>query len=1045
MNISAWSIRNPVPSILLFVVLSFLGIHGFKSLLIQQFPDIELPVITVSASLEGASPSQLETEVTRKVEDAVASLGGIKHIQSTLTDGSSVTAIEFTIDKDTEIALSEVRNAVDGIRAELPGSMSDPVVAKVTTAGNPIITFTVASERMDEEALSWFVDNEVSKAMMAVPGVGRSSRIGGVDREVQVNLNPALMAGLGVTADAISQALGQVQKDASGGRGDIGGGVQSVRTLGAVQTAEDLASLPIPLAGGRYVRLDQIAKVEDTYSERSMYALWNGQQVVGFQITRTKGAGEVDTAQQVRVAVQKLAAEHPQVTISEAYDTVTSVQENYEGSMLLMIEGAFLAILVVWIFLRDFRSTIVSAVALPLAILPTFALIYYMGYSLNLLTLLALALVVGVLVDDAIVEVENIVRHLHMGKTPYQAAMEAADEIGLAVIATTSTLIAVFLPTAFMGGVPGKFFEPFGITAAIAVFFSLVVARLLTPMMAAYMLKAPKVHQQKDGWIMRNYLRVMKGCLRHRFITLFLAIAFFVGSIMLIPLLPTGFIPPGDEGLTAVSVELQPGSTLEETRVAAEQARELISSIPEIKNVFSIIGYEAGQQGPFGGGGGTDARKATLTVILSHRTERAMTQQEVENQIRKQIASLPGARIKVGLGGNGEQLQVALASDDASALRTSVLIVEKDLRTLPGVGNITSNASLQRPEIHIVPNFARAAELGISTVSLANVVQIATSGDFESRLPKLNLPQRQIPVRVRLDKHIRTDLQAIQQLRVPGRNGEVPLSAVADVTISSGPTQIQRLERKRNVTIDVELNGRSLGDVAAEVEKLPSLQTLPPSVSRPPSGDVESMQELFGSFGAAMGVGVLVIYVVLVLLFHDFMQPITILMALPLSLGGAFVALMLTHSSFSMPSMIGLVMLMGIVTKNSILLVEYAIVDIHERGMNRFDALVDACHKRARPIVMTTIAMGAGMLPTALGLGVDPSFRSPMAIVVIGGLLASTVLSLLVIPVVFTFIDDLRRGLRWLFMRGKPEVHGSHHPEPASPPPLAAATQTSHS
>jgi multidrug efflux pump subunit AcrB len=914
--------------------------------------------------------------------------------------------------------------------------MSNPVVSKVTTAGNPIITFTVASERMDEEALSWFVDNEVSKAMMAVPGVGKSSRIGGVDREVQVNLNPALMAGLGVTADAISQALGQVQKDASGGRGDIGGGVQSVRTLGAVKTAEDLASLPIPIAGGRYVRLDQIAKVEDTYSERAMYALWNGKQVVGFQITRTKGAGEVETAQRVREAVKKLAAEHPQVTISEAYDTVASVEENYEGSMMLMIEGALLAILVVWIFLRDFRSTIVSAVALPLAILPTFALIYYMDYSLNLLTLLALALVVGVLVDDAIVEVENIVRHLHMGKTPYQAAMEAADEIGLAVIATTSTLIAVFLPTAFMGGVPGKFFEPFGITAAIAVFFSLVVARLLTPMMAAYLLKAPKIHKQED-------MRTMKWCLRHRFITLFLAIAFFIGSIMLIPLLPKGFIPPGDEGLTAVSVELQPGSTLEETRVVAEQARELISSIPEIKNVFSIIGYEASQQGPFGGGGGTDARKATLTVILSHRTERAMTQQAVENQIRKQIASLPGARIKVGLGGNGEQLQVALASDDASALRSSVLTVEKELRTLPGIGNITSNASLQRPEIHIVPNFARAAELGISTASLANVVQIATSGDFESRLPKLNLPQRQIPVRVRLDKQVRTDLQAIQQLRVPGRNGEVPLSAVADVDISSGPTQIQRLERKRNVTIDVELNGRSLGDVAAEVEKLPSLQALPPSVTRPPSGDIESMQELFGSFGIAMGVGVLVIYVVLVLLFHDFMQPITILMALPLSLGGAFVALMLTHSSFSMPSMIGLVMLMGIVTKNSILLVEYAIVDIHKRGMNRFDALVDACHKRARPIVMTTSAMGAGMLPTALGLGVDPSFRSPMAIVVIGGLLASTLLSLLVIPVVFTFIDDLRRGLRWIFMRGKPEVHTS----PTEPVPdlPVVSTPTPHS
>ncbi|HPY39664.1 MAG TPA: efflux RND transporter permease subunit, partial [Thiolinea sp.] len=386
---------------------------------------------------------------------------------------------------------------------------------------------------------------------------------------------------------------------------------------------------------------------------------------------------------------------------------------------------------------------------------------------------------------------------------------------------------------------------------------------------------------------------------------------------------------------------------------------------------------------------------------------------------------------------------VTLASDDANALNSSVTAVEKDLRTLKGIGNVTSNASLQRPEIHIIPNFARAAELGVSTQALASVVQIATTGDFESRLPKLNLPQRQVPVRVRLDKQVRTDLQAIQQLRIPGRNGEVPLSAVADVDISSGPTQIQRLERKRNVAIDVELNGRGLGDVAAEVEKLPSIQSLPPSVSRPASGDVENMQELFGSFGGAMLIGVMIIYVVLVLLFHDFMQPITILMALPLSLGGAFVALLVTHSSFSMPSVIGLIMLMGIVTKNSILLVEYAIVDIHERGMKRNEALVDACHKRARPIVMTTIAMGAGMLPTALGLGVDPSFRSPMAIVVIGGLIASTLLSLLVIPVVFTFIDDLRRGLRWIFMRGRPDKNAPSQETTSELATVSTSTTTS--
>ena len=1031
LNVSTWAIRNPVPSLLLFMVLTFLGIQGFRGLLVQQFPDIELPVITVSAGLEGASPAQLETEVARKIEDAIASLDGIKHITTTLNDGSAVVAVEFVIEKDTEIALSEVRNSVDSIRGDLPGSMTDPVIAKITTAGNPIITYAVSSERMNEEALSWFVDNEVSKALASVKGVGRTSRIGGVDREIQVNLNPALMNGLGVTTADVSSALGNVQKDASGGRGDVGGGVQSVRTLGAVETVEDIATLPIPLPNGRHVQLDQISQVLDTHAERSTYALWDGKPVVGFQITRVKGAGEVETAARVREAVKKLDALYPQVEITEAYNTVFSVEENYKGSMMLMFEGAVLAILVVLVFLRDWRSTVVSATALPLAIIPTFAAIHYFGYSLNLLTLLALALVVGVLVDDAIVEVENIVRHLHMGKTPFQAAMEAADEIGLAVIATTFTLIAVFLPTAFMGGVAGKFFEPFGITAAVSVFFSLVVARLLTPMMAAYFLKAPKEHKQTDGWIMRSYLATMRWCLRHRILTTLFAIAFFVGSLMLVPLLPKGFIPPGDEGLTAVSIELQPGSTLEETRILAEQAREMLQPVGEIKHTLSIIGYEAGQGGPFAVGGGVDARKATLNIILSHRTERTQTQQDIENEIREHIKGLPGARIKVGLGGNGEQLQLTLASDDANALRSSVLAVEKDLRTLEGVGNVTSNASLQRPEIHITPNFDRAAELGVSTVALANAVQMATAGDFESRLPKLNLPQRQIPVRARLDKQVRTDLDAIGQLRIPGRNGEVPLSAVADISISSGPTQIQRFDRKRNVIINVELGTRSLGDVIAEVEKLPAVQSLPQNVERPPSGDAESMQELFGSFGLAMLIGVMFIYVVLVLLFHDFLQPVTILMALPLSLGGAFIALLLTNSSFSMPSVIGLVMLMGIVTKNSILLVEYAIVAIDRRGLKRFDALVDACHKRARPIVMTTIAMGAGMLPTAMGLGVDPSFRSPMAIVVIGGLIASTMLSLLVIPVVYTFIDDLVRGLRWVFGR---RGHKAQNPEAKAAP-----------
>jgi multidrug efflux pump subunit AcrB len=1014
MNVSAWSIRHPVPAILLFILLTFLGVKGFRALGVQNFPDIELPMITVTATLEGADPAQLESEIARKVENQLATLTGIKHIRTILTDSVAVIYAEFDIDKNTEIALNDVRNAVDSIRANLPTAMNDPVVSKITTAGGTLVTFTVASPSLDEEALSWFVDNDITRALMAVKGVGNVSRVGGVNREVRINLDATLMAGLGVTAVDVSNRLGQMQQDAPGGRGDVGGSIQSVRTLGRVGTATELAMLDIPLSNGRSVRLDQIARIHDTIAERSTYALLDGKPVVGFQITRVRGASEVAVVEAVRKKITQFAIAHPQVTIAEAYNTVARIKANYTGSMHLLFEGAALAILVVLLFLRDLRATLVSAVALPLAIIPTFAAMYYFDFSLNILTLLALALVVGVLVDDAIVEVENIERHLRMGKTPYQAAMDAADEIGLAVIATTFTLIAVFLPTSFMGGVPGKFFKPFGITAAVSVFFSLAVARLLTPMMGAYLLK-PKLHKKHgDSWIMRFYLWIARWCLKLRYLTLFAAIALFIASLQILPLLPKGFVPPADTALTSVSLELQPGSTLDDTFAIAEQARRLLAPLPDVKEVFTLVGSSSSiSSGPVQENGGADVREAVLTLTLTTREERSRTQTEVERDIRDQLQSLPGARYTVGAGGAGDEMQIVLASDDGSLLQSAAQRAERELRTLSGIGNVVSGASLQRPEIHIVPDFARAAELGISTEVLGSIVRVATSGDFSTRLPKLNLPQRQISIRVQFDLAVRQDLAAIRQLRIPGRNGAVPLAEVAEVSLGSGPARIDRYDRMRNIDIDIELNGLPVGEVITRADQLPSLSNLPPGVYRQSSGDAERMAELFGGFGGAMLIGVMLIYIVLVLLFHDFLQPITILAALPLSVGGAFLALLLTNNSFSMPAVIGLLMLMGIVTKNSILLVDYAVMAWHEQGLNRFEALMDACHKRVRPIVMTTIAMGAGMMPTALGLAADPSFRAPMAIVVIGGLVASTFLSLLVIPVVFTFIDDLLQ----LFMK----------------------------
>jgi hydrophobe/amphiphile efflux-1 (HAE1) family protein len=1010
MNFSAWSIRNPVPAILLFVVLTVLGLIGLSRLPVQNFPDMDLPTINVSATLEGAAPAQLETEVARKLEDQIATLSGIEHVATTVTDGSVAISVQFELEKNSEEAQNQVRNAVDSVRAQLPSEMQAPTVSKVTTSGGAIATYTVQSDRMTEETLTWFVDNDVAKVMRATAGVGEVSRVGGVDREVRVELDPARLNGLGVSAATVAAQLTAVQKDLSGGEGRLAGQNQSLRTLGAVGTAAEVAALPIPLGDGRHARLDQLAKVSDTHAERSSYALIDGKPAVAFQITRTKGASEVDVVEAVAASVAKLQARYPQVTFAKAYDTVQPTVENYEGSMHLLYEGAALAVLVVFWFLRDWRATVVSALALPLSVIPTFAAMYFMGFTLNMLTLLALSLVIGILVDDAIVEVENIVRHLRMGKSPLQAATEAADEIGLAVIATTLTLVAVFLPTAFMGGIPGKFFRQFGLTAAVAVLASLLVARMLTPMMAAYLLK-PEHDAAPDGWLMRRYLRLAAWCQHHRKTTTFAATGFFVASLALIPLLPTGFVPASDQSQTQVSIELAPGSRIEDTRAITDRALALIGSVQDVKRTFALVGTAVSAGGPGGGTSSSDPRTATLTLSLTPRTERGYKQATIEKEIRQALAALAGARVSVGGGNTGESMQIVLAGDDSRQLEQAGKALERDLRSLKGIGSVTSDASLQRPEIQIRPDYARAAELGVTSSALAETVRVATYGDYSTGLGKLNLPQRQVYVRVRLADAARQDLDAIGQLRVKASNGSVPLASVASIGLGSSPSQTNRRDRLRQTTLKVELGGRSMGEVMREAEQLPALQSLPAGVTKLAAGDAERMAELFGSFGLAIGVGVLCIYIVLVLLFHDFLQPVTILAALPLSVGGALVALLATDNSLSMPSVIGLLMLMGVVTKNSILLVEYAVMARREHGMARFDALMDACHKRAQPILMTTIAMGVGMLPIALGIGADPSFRAPMAIGVIGGLLTSTLLSLLVSPVVFTYVDDL---VQWI-------------------------------
>lgn len=1008
MNLATWSIRNPIPAILLFALLTLAGLWGFRALPIQSFPDIDLPTVNVTLVQPGAAPAQLETEVARRVEDSLATLSGLKHLRTSITDGQVTIVVEFVLEKNLSDALIETKNAVDRVRSELPTDLEQPTVSAINVASDPVQVYSVESTRMDEEALSWFVDDTVERTVLGVPGVGRFERVGGVQREVRVEVDPVRLAALGVTASDVSRALRQVQQESSGGRGRLGAGEQSVRTIATVRQASELEAFPIALPGGREVRLDQVATIHDSIADRSQAALLDGKPVVGFRIFRARGFDETRVAEGVREALGRLESRDSTLRFTAVSGSVDYTLEQYAGSMAMLYEGALLAVLVVWGFLRDWRATLVAAAALPLSILPAFAAMAWLGYSLNTLTLLALAVVVGILVDDAIVEVENIERHSRMGKSILQATADAVTEIALAVVATTISLVVVFLPTAMMSGVPGLFFRQFGWTAVIAVLASLLVARLLTPMMAAYLLKPRAEHRQRDGRMMNWYLSAVRWCLAHRRTTVLAAAGFFMGSLALVPLIPTGLVPASDRGYTTVSVELPPGSSLENTLEVSELARTALADIPGISSVFTTIGDTADAGGGMQQAG--EVRRGALTLTLAPRDQRA-PQVDIENAIRRKLVDVPGARFTLGSGGIGEKMQLILAGDNDAVLKSTAQALERELRGV-GLSNVNSTATLERAEIVVRPDARRAAERGVTTAAIGDVVRIATSGDFDAQVARLNLDNRQVYIRVRIPDAARENIETIANLRVSGREGLVPLASVATLSVESGPSQIDRYDRLRYIIVNADLGGMPLGEALAAAMELPSVKGMPSGVKLIETGDAEIAGELASGFGMAIVVGVLCVFSVLVLLFKDFLQPVTILSAIPLSLGGALVALLVARSELDVPAMIGLVMLMGIVTKNSILLVEYAVVGMRERAMSLRDALIDACHKRARPIVMTTVAMIAGMLPIALGLGADASFRQPMATAVIGGLLTSTALSLLVVPVVFTYVNGFEQWIR---------------------------------
>ncbi|MCJ2017301.1 efflux RND transporter permease subunit [Methylobacterium sp. E-065] len=1010
LNVSAWAIRKPLPSVVLFLVLMILGLVSFRALPITRFPNIDIPIVSVTITQSGAAPAELQTQVTKWVEDSIAGVKGVKHILSTITEGISTTTIEFRLEVNQDRATNDVKDAIAKIRQNLPRTIDEPIVSRVEIAGLPIMVYGASAPAMTPEDLSWFVDDVVARGLQSVKGVGGVERLGGVAREIRVTLKPDRLLALGITAADVNRQLRLTSADMAGGRAEVGGQEQSIRALAASGSLDTLAKTSIVVPGNRKVRLDELATLSDTAEEPRTFARFNGEPVVAFAISRASGASDAVVAEGVAKKIAALHAANPDVRFDLIDTSVVNTIGNYHSAMMGLIEGSILAVVVVLLFLRDWRATLIAAVALPLSVLPTFWVMSALGFSLNAVSLLAITLVTGILVDDAIVEIENIVRHMRMGKSPYRAALEAADEIGLAVIAITATIMAIFSPVSFMGGIAGQYFKQFGLTIAAAVFMSLLVARLITPLLAAYFLRDHGPDHERDGVVMRGYTRLVAWSVRHKFITLVLGIACFAASIASTGLLPAGFLPAEDQARTLFVLELPPGARLPDTVRLSDAIEQKIRALPEVKSVF----VDGGRQLP----GKKEVRLATLTINLTPKNTRHRTQKQVDAEIAAILREEPDLRFWA-LRENGQRdLALIIAGPDKAVVADVAARLQREAAQIPHLVNVMSTAPLDRTEVRIRPKPAVAADLGVSTDTIAETVRVGTIGDIGMNLAKFNATDRQIPIRVQLPESLRGRLSEFETLKVPVKGGAaVPLATVADISLGQGPTGIDRYDRAVRVALEGDMQGTdALAELISQVMNLPAAKNLPPGVTISQTGDAEVMGEVFEGFALAMGAGLMMVFGVLILLFGNFLQPLTILFSLPLSIGGAILALLICHMPISMPVVIGILMLMGVVTKNAIMLVDFAVEQIRA-GVDRNEAIVDAGRKRARPIVMTTIAMAAGMVPSALAYGIGGEFRAPMAVAVIGGLIVSTVLSLVFVPAIFVLMDDLSRLLKRLFGR----------------------------
>jgi multidrug efflux pump subunit AcrB len=1050
-NISAWAIRNPVAPLVMFAALMLAGMVSFGRLDVNQQPDVSFPLVTVIVNQPGAAPTELETQVTQRVEAAVRSISGVDGITSFASEGRSLTNVEFQIGTPVDRAVNDVKNAVDQIRSDLPDGILEPQVSRVDTDGGPIAYYSAEATDMTLEELSWYVDNTVAKRLLSVPGMAAVNRGGGVSREIRVILDPAKLQSHGITAAQVNQQLQQVNLNAAGGRTEIAGAEQAIRVLGNARDAYTLGQTQIAISGARTVKLADLATVRDLFAEQRSLALMNGRQVTSFSMEKAKGSSDVTVFDEAVKVLDKLQKENPKIHYQQLYTSVDYTKSQYHSAMAAMIEGAVLAVVIVFLFLRDWRATMISALAIPLSAIPTFWFMDLMGFTLNMTSLLALSLVAGVLVDDAIVEIENIVRHMRMGKSAYQASIDAADEIGLAVLATTMAIVAVFLPVAFMPGLAGQFFIQFGMTVVVAVLLSLGVARLITPMVSAYFLKAHGEASHGEGWMMDRYMailhwslderwavarRAMGGWRRrtallfdHRIWTVGIGVASFLAMILAFATLPVTFNPTTNTDFSQVKIETVPGSTLAQTTAITRKVADMLAADKDVV------------QAAF-----ADIETTTADIFLTLKKDRPISSVDWERKVAPKFQTVADARVNFQSqsgGGFGRDIVVMLGSDDPILLEKTANKLVAEMTGLSELRAPRVTGDMQRPEIIIKPRMDLAASLGVTTAALSQTIRIATIGDIDQNSAKFSLSDRQIPIRVAIAEDSRKDLGTIQNMPVPTVNGgSVPLKVVADIEFGAGPTQIRRYNQIRRVVVGADLApGLVTSQAMAKLNQLPTMKAVLEGriqgVQKINAGDSKWQAEMMQSFVIATISGIMLVLAVLVLLYKRIMPPFVNMGSLLLAPLGAALALHIAGQPLSMPVFIGLLMLLGIVAKNSILVIDFALEEM-DKGVPKYTAIVDAGHKRAQPIVMTTVAMVAGMVPTALSLSGDGAWRAPMGITVIGGLTLSTLLTLIIVPATFSLalgIEEwigprLRRGLL-TYKHGDDKQHADGHAQPA--------------